>query len=84
MTAETGTRRGPGNVRWSELTRAQRAAIIALGAAEVALTLTAAADLLRRPQEQLRGEKTLWWPVLAIQPFGPIAYLTLARKRPPQ
>ncbi|MEU9891048.1 hypothetical protein [Sphaerisporangium sp. NPDC051011] len=44
------------------------------------MTATAAVDLFCRPQNRLRGRKALWWPVLAIQPFGPIAYLALARK----
>jgi hypothetical protein len=66
--------------RWKDLSRSQRAAIITLGSIEAALTTGAAVDLCRRPQEQLRGPKALWWPAIFVQPLGPIAYLRLARR----
>ncbi|WP_116953064.1 PLDc N-terminal domain-containing protein [Jiangella endophytica] len=66
--------------RWSDLTTAQRTAIVALGTAELVLTALAAADLARRPSTQVRGPKALWWPALAVQPTGPIAYLVWGRR----
>lgn len=68
--------------RWKDLSRNQRAAIIALGSIETALTTVAAVDLCRRPRELLRGPKALWWPAIFVQPLGPIAYLRLARRPP--
>lgn len=66
--------------QWSELTTGQRTGIVAAGALEVALTLTAAVDLVRRPAEQVRGPKLVWWPLLLVQPVGPVGYLLLGRR----
>lgn len=65
---------------WQELTSNQRAAIVVLGAAEVALTTWAAWDLFNRPAAQVRGSKVLWAPLLFVQPVGPISYLALGRR----
>ena len=54
--------------------------MVALAAVELVLTTTAAIDLFRRPRRLVRGPKLLWWPLLSVQPFGPIAYLTLGRR----
>jgi hypothetical protein len=67
--------------RWDELPRWQQTAIVALGAAEMVLTTKAAVDLVRRPRRQVRGPKALWALGFSVQPFGPIAYLTLGRRR---
>lgn len=65
---------------WSELTPLQRRLIVVGGAVEVALTLVAAVDLVRRPRETVRGPKAAWALALAIQPVGPIAYLVAGRR----
>jgi hypothetical protein len=65
--------------RWSDLTGRQRAVILALGSIELALTSTAAVDLARRPAEQVRGNRALWWPLLFVQPFGSLVYLLCGR-----
>ena len=67
--------------KWDELPRWQQAGLIALGAVEIVLTTKAALDLVRRPGSQVRGPKTLWFLGFAVQPFGPIAYLSLGRRR---
>jgi hypothetical protein len=67
--------------RWVELPRWHQAGIIALAGAEVALTAAAVVDLIRRPRARVRGPKALWFLALPVQPFGPIAYLTLGRRR---
>lgn len=67
--------------RWEALPAWQQAGIVALGALEIVLTAKAAVDLVRRPRGELRGPKTLWALGLAVQPFGPIAYLVLARRK---
>ena len=66
--------------RWDELPRWQQAGIVAVSAVEIVLTTMAVIDLVRRPREQVRGPKTLWALSLTVQPFGPIAYLALARR----
>lgn len=67
--------------RWDELPPWQQAGIVALSAVEIVLTTAAVVDLVRRPRDQVRGPKTLWALGLTVQPFGPIAYLALARRR---
>lgn len=65
--------------KWSELTPKQRGLILALASVEVALTATAAVDLIRRPSEQVRGSKAAWAAGLLVQPVGPVAYLIAGR-----
>jgi hypothetical protein len=66
--------------RWSDLTRAQRTVLLAGASVELALTMTALADLVTRPGTALRGSRMAWLAALVVQPFGPVAYLTLARR----
>ena len=67
--------------RWEDLPRWQQAGVVALAAAEVVLTTTAAVDLARRPRRQVRGPKALWVAAFGVQPFGPVTYLLLGRRR---
>ncbi|MFF4412035.1 hypothetical protein ACFYY8_05850 [Streptosporangium sp. NPDC001559] len=67
--------------RWRDLTKRRRAAILVLASAELSLTATAAAHLWWSPAERVRGDRRLWWPVLLVQPFGPLLYLLLGRRR---
>jgi hypothetical protein len=67
--------------KWNELSGTQQAAIVVLGAIEVALTAAALRDLSRRPRDDIRGPKALWALGVFVQPVGPIAYLTLGRHR---
>jgi hypothetical protein len=60
---------------WRELPRWQRTATAILAPVEVALTIAAAVDLAHRPRRQVRGPKAVWWPVLFVQPIGPVIYL---------
>jgi hypothetical protein len=66
--------------RWRDLTRGQRAAVVAASAVEVVLTTVALADLARRPAEQVRGSKAVWALGCFVQPVGPIAYLAFGRR----
>jgi len=68
--------------QWEELPRWQQTSIIALAAVEVVLTTAAIVDLVRRPRVNVRGPKTLWFLGFAVQPFGPLTYLALGRRRP--
>ena len=65
---------------WSDLTSAQRTAIVVGAAVELVLTTTALRDLARRPRAQVRGPKALWALGCVVQPVGPIAYLALGRR----
>src|SRR5674476_1511559 len=47
--------------KWSDFTDTQKAAILLAASVELSLTATALADLVRRPREQVRGPKALWY-----------------------
>ena len=68
------------NKKWSDLTPLQRKAVVVGGAVELVLTTYAGRDLSRRPAEQVRGPKALWFLAFGVQPFGPLAYLTVGRR----
>ena len=67
--------------KWDEMPRWQQIGTVALGAVEIVLTTVAAADLVQRPRRSVRGPKMLWASALVVQPFGPVAYLALGRRR---
>lgn len=66
---------------WNDLSPTARKAVVAAGAAELALTSYAQIDLSRRPKDQVRGPKLLWRLVTMVQPVGTLAYLVLGRRR---
>jgi hypothetical protein len=66
---------------WNAMPRWQRAGTFALGVVEIIATTAAVVDLVRRPRDEVRGPKALWWPALTVQPVGPFAYLALGRRR---
>ncbi len=68
--------------RWSDLSPAARTAIVVGGAAEIVVTSFVLRDLVRRPSRQVRGWKPLWALGCVVQPFGPLLYLWLGRRRP--
>jgi hypothetical protein len=65
---------------WHDLSSRQRGLIIAGGVAEVVLTTAALRDLRRRPGAAVRGPKLVWMASFVVQPFGPLAYLTIGRR----
>lgn len=65
----------------SEMPRWQQVGTLVVAPVELALTVAAAVDLVRRPASEIRGPKSLWWLGILIQPVGPIAYLKWARRR---
>jgi hypothetical protein len=42
--------------------------------------VVAGVDLYRQPRENVRGPKALWWPIIFVQPVGPVAYLKFGRR----
>lgn len=66
--------------RWSDFAPAEQVAVVALGVAEVVTTTIAVVDLVRRPREQVRGPKALWFAANVVQPVGPVAYLLFGRR----
>jgi hypothetical protein len=68
---------------WTGLTKSQRQSVVALACVELILTPVALWDLAHRPAGEVRGAKALWVLGCAVQPFGPVAYLALGRRRCP-
>jgi len=81
----TGKRERKPSMRewWREMPAWQRVGTVVLVPIELTATAVAAVDLIRRPRGLVRGPKVLWWPALTVQPFGPLAYLALGRRRRP-
>jgi hypothetical protein len=67
--------------RWGDLSRGQRAGVVALATAQLGLLAAALADLRRRPPEQVRGDKRLWALASFVNVVGPLAYLRFGRRR---
>lgn len=71
-----------GHRTWSELGRAERRAVVALGVVEVGLAVAAWTDLARRPAGAVNGGKKWWALAIAVNFVGPLAYFRWGRKRP--
>ena len=69
------------NKRWSELSSRQRRGIMLSGTVQVALLIAALADIWRRPEEEIRGDKRLWTAVSFVNFIGPISYFMFGRRR---
>lgn len=69
--------------RWSEMSPAQRAAVIAAACVQVGLAASAWTDLARRPATQVRGPKRWWAAAIAVNFVGPLAYFRWGRTRSP-
>ncbi|MCC7207884.1 MAG: PLDc_N domain-containing protein [Anaerolineae bacterium] len=54
---------------------------IAVNLAHMALLSLAIRDLRKRPDDEINGNKRLWYGIVFIQLIGPIAYFTIGRKR---
>lgn len=67
------------SLSWRDMSPTQRAVVVVLSPIELAMTVAAAVDLRRRPQQQVRGPKALWWLAIFVQPVGPVAYLGWGR-----
>lgn len=72
-------RRGD-DVRWSDLSERQRRTIVVVGAVELVLTATALWDLSRRTDDEVRGSRARWVPVVFVQPVGSLLYLLWGRR----
>lgn len=69
------------NRRWSELSTGQRRGIVLSGAVQVALLIAALADIRRRPEDEIRGNKRLWTAAVFVNFVGPVSYFLLGRRR---
>lgn len=66
--------------RWSDLSSAQQAAVLVVGAVQFGLQAFALRDLKRRSTSQVRGPKPAWVAASFINFLGPLAYLRWGRR----
>lgn len=66
---------------WDNLSEGQKRGVGLLGLVQFGLLLFALLDWFRRPDDQIRGRKKLWFPVLFVNFIGPISYLAIGRQR---
>ena len=67
--------------RWRDRTARERAAMIALAAAQFALTAWAQRDLSDREHDEVRGPKLAWRVVNMVTVVGPVTYLVAGRRQ---
>ena len=67
--------------RWSEMSDAEKTAILIAMSVQISLAATAWVDLAKRPIELVRGPKPLWAAAIAVNFVGPITYFTFGRRR---
>ena len=73
---------GTNKKHWSDLSPATRRAITTGAIIDLSLRAVAIADLVKRPQSQVRGSKTVWGIALAVVGsvgLVPAAYLLWGR-----
>ena len=68
---------------WSDFTPQQRAAISAVGAAELLFKMLALRDISRRDADQIRGSKRLWRAAQLVNTLGPLSYFLIGRRNSP-
>ncbi len=67
---------------WDGLTKGEKAAAGVLGTIDVAAKAIALRDLARTKQENLRGPKWAWGPIIgAVNTFGWLGYYVFGKKR---
>ena len=67
--------------RWSELSAAQKGAIVLSGTVQIGLLAAALVDIYQRSEEETRGSKQLWVAAAFVNFVGPISYFLFGRKR---
>lgn len=61
--------------RWSDLTPAQQAGVVVLGAAQIGLQAYVLTDIARRDPRQINGNKAAWVAASFLNFIGPVAYI---------
>ena len=68
-------------LQWKDMSPRQRTATLVAASVQIALAVTAWADLARRPAALVKGSKRLWAGVIGVNFVGPIAYFVWGRRR---
>ena len=67
--------------KWSDLSGAQKGAVVLAGMVQLGLLAAALLDIYRRPAEEVRGDKRLWAVAAFVNFVGPISYFLFGRRR---
>lgn len=67
-------------MKWRDLSRRQRAAVITLTSVQLSLAVSAWADLASRSAKEVNGSKAKWAAVIAVNFIGPVLYFTKGRR----
>ncbi|QDB79996.1 PLDc_N domain-containing protein [Georgenia sp. 311] len=67
--------------QWKDMSGPQRGVAIAMGSVQLALAVSAWADLATRPKAEVNGKKGIWALVIAVNWVGPVAYFVKGRKK---
>lgn len=54
--------------------------VLALASVQLSMAVSAWADLAARPAEEVRGRKSVWAAVIAVNVVGPITYFVRGRR----
>lgn len=66
--------------RWRDRSTNEKIALIALSAAQFALSAWAQRDLSDRERDEVRGPKIVWRLVNMVTVVGPVSYLIVGRR----
>lgn len=65
---------------WTDLSAGQKAGVVILGMAQLALLAAALWDLAHRSADEIRGDKRMWTALVFVNWIGPLAYFTIGRR----
>lgn len=66
--------------RWADLSGSQKVGLFVAGCLQLGLLAAALWDLAHRNADELRGNRRMWFGLVFINWFGPLAYFTYGRK----
>ena len=66
---------------WKDLSSRQKAGIALGGVLQIGLLVAALADMYRRPDREIRGNRWLWTVAAFVNFVGPVSYFLFGRRR---
>jgi hypothetical protein len=69
------------NKEWSDLSGAQKGAVVVAGTVQLGLLAAVLLDLYRRPEREIRDNKRFWAVAAFVNFVGPISYFLFGRRR---
>ncbi|NNC12176.1 PLDc_N domain-containing protein [Planctomonas sp. JC2975] len=66
---------------FADLPTPSKVAVVVAVIVQVSLTVAGFVDLARRDQDEVRGPKPVWIPVILVNWVGPMVYFLAGRRR---